>query len=165
MRRIRQSLRLPCTPETFWRVFFDEMFVRRLYLDALGFPGFEMLERQGDTRKLRVVPKLGLPEVLERLIGGAFAYEEHGALDRETNQWTWTMVRPKGSGIDLVGTRGTVKIVSVDEGSCTRIDEITIEGKLFGLGSVIEAAAEKEARSAWAKEERFVIEWLRRGEA
>ena len=168
MKTATETFLLPCTTDTFWRVFMDEGYVRSLYLDALGSKAFELLERDASSRKLRIVPRLSLPAPLTQLIGDAFAYEEHGTLDRSANQWTWRMVQPAGSGGGgapkkaIVTTSGTVRVEASGSGQCVRTDRITLEGKVFGLGGLIEASAEKEARSAWAKERVFFTGWLAR---
>jgi hypothetical protein len=163
MKHLTHSSVLPCTPDAFWRVFLDHAYVRSLYFDALGFRGFEILESGESSRKLRIVPKLNLPAVLERLIGDAFAYEEHGALDRARGEWTWRMMSPqKGPKLEVVTTSGSVRVEAVGSGQCRRTDELTIEGTVFGLRGLIESSAEKEARAAWAKEEPFMTQWLSR---
>jgi hypothetical protein len=163
LKKVTESFLLPCTPEVFWRVFMDEAYVRSLYIDGLEFKGFEVKELGESSRKLRIVPKLNLPSALARLIGDAFAYEEHGVLDRAKGEWTWQMVHTAGSvGSKLVSTRGTVRVEANGEGACRRYDELIVEGKLFGLGGLIESSAEKEARSAWSKELPFMTKWLAR---
>ncbi len=159
MKRIVETFHLPSSPDTFWRLFFDQAYVRALYLDGLGFKGFEVLEQANDSRKLRIVPKLNVPDVLAKLIGDAFAYEEHGVLDRARGEWTWRMVQPPGS-LDLVSTHGTVRIEPAGDGACRRHDDITIVGRFFGLGRLIESAAENEARAAWKKEVPFFSRWV-----
>ena len=161
MKRVAESFLLPCTTAAFWDLFMDQAYVRSLYLDGLGFKGFEVLALSRDSRRLRIVPKLNVPDVLAKLIGDAFAYEEHGVLDRARSEWTWRMVRPDSArGPDLVSTHGSVRVEPAGDGQCRRQDEVTIEGKLFGLGRLIESAAEKEARSAWAKELPFFTRWV-----
>jgi hypothetical protein len=159
MRTVTESFACPCTVEVFWGAFMDAGYLRGLYLDALGFSGFEILELGPTSRRLRIVPKLNLPDVLARLIGERFAYEEHGVLDRGRNEWTWRMVVPDGA-IDVVSTHGTVRVMADGEAACRRHDELSIAAKVFGLGRIIESAAEKEARSAWAKEPSFFARWV-----
>jgi hypothetical protein len=161
MKTPTQTSVLPCTPDTFWRVFLDEAYVRSLYFDGLGFKGFEVLAMGESSRRLRIVPKLSLPAPLAKLLGETFAYEEHGELDRAKNRWSWRMVHPKGGGLGgIVATHGTVQIERDGDARCRRADEIAIEAKLFGLGGLIEASAEREARSAWAREHVFMSRWL-----
>jgi hypothetical protein len=166
MKRLTETFLFPCSVDTFWGVFTDAAYVRSLYFDCLQFKGFDVLASSPTSRTLRIVPKLNLPATLAKLIGDAFAYEEHGTLDRAKSQWTWQMVHPAGSiGGKLVSTRGTVLVEAAGEGKCRRLDELVIEGKLFGLGGLIESSAEKEARSAWSKELPFMTAWLGRAGA
>jgi Protein of unknown function (DUF2505) len=156
MKTVTADAMLPCTPETFWKVFLDERYTRALFLDELKFRELSVLELTATTRKIRVVPKVNLPGVLQKLIGDSFAYEEHGTLDRARNEWTWRMVPRKA----ILATRGTLRLEATGDGRCRRADEVIIEGKIFGLGGVIESTAEKEVRASWATELAFLGRWL-----
>jgi hypothetical protein len=71
------------------------------------------------------------------------------------------MVQPKAARLpELITTRGRVVVTAEGDTACRRRDELTIEGKLLGLGRLIESTAEREARAAWAKEEPFFASWL-----
>ncbi len=156
MKTVTGTAVLPCSPETFWKVFLDERYTRALLVDELGFKEVTVLELGENARKLRVVPKVSLPGALQKLVGDSFAYEEHGTLDRAHNQWSWRMVPRK----EIVATRGTVRVEPAGDGQCRRSDEVVIEGKIFGLGGVIESTAEKEVRASFAKETAFLRRWL-----
>jgi hypothetical protein len=156
MKTVTGTAVLPCTPETFWKVFLDERYTRGLFLDELQFKDFSVLELTETSRKIRVVPKVNLPGVVQKLVGDSFVYEEHGTLDRARNEWTWRMVPRK----EIVATRGKVRIEPAGEGQCRRTDEVVIEGKIFGIGGLIESTAEKEVRASSAKELAFFNRWL-----
>ncbi|NNE18649.1 MAG: hypothetical protein HKN10_09245, partial [Myxococcales bacterium] len=94
MKTSTASAALPCTPDTVWSSFFDQSYLRALYLDELEFPAFEVLELSDTSRTLRIVPKMKLPAPVAKLIGESFAYEEHGTLNRANNDWAWRMVQP-----------------------------------------------------------------------
>jgi hypothetical protein len=166
MKTSTASVLLPCTPDVFWRVYLDPEYTRALYLGELAYKRFEVLEVTDTSRKCRVVPKLNLPGPVASLIGDSFMYEDHGSLDRTKNEWTWRMVQPKDLDPrakprkDVVTTRGSVRVEAVGDEQCRRTDEVVIEAKIFGLGGVIEAAAEKELRAAWAKEFAFLTKWI-----
>lgn len=156
MKTVTGTTLLPCSVEDFWNVFHDQAYTRALYLDELQFKDFSLLELTESSRKIRLVPKLNLPGVLQKAIGDSFAYEEHGTLDRARNEWSWRMVPRK----EIVATRGKVRVEPAGDGQCRRSDEVIIEGKIFGLGAIIEATAEKEVRSSSAKEHAFFLRWL-----
>jgi hypothetical protein len=156
MKTVTASALVPCSAETFWSVFLDERYTRALFLDELGFKELEILELTPTARKIRVVPKVNLPGPLQKLVGDSFGYEEHGTLDRARNEWTWRMVPRK----EIIATRGKVRIDPIGGDQCRRNDEVTIEGKIFGLGGIIESTAEKEVRASSAKELAFLVRWL-----
>jgi hypothetical protein len=156
MKTVTASNVLPCSAETLWKVFFDERFTRTLFLEVLQFKELTVLELTETTRKIRLVPRVNLPAVLQKLVGDSFAYEEHGTLDRANNLWSWRMVPRK----EIVATRGTVRVEPDGEGRCRRHDEVVIEGKIFGVGGLIESTAEKEVRASWTKELAFLNQWL-----
>jgi hypothetical protein len=154
MKTVTGSADLPCSAETFWKVFFDERYTRSLFLDELEFSDFALIELTETTRKIRLQPKL--PGVLKKLVGDSFAYEEHGSFDRARNEWTWRMVPKK----EIVATRGKVRVEPLAGGNCRRHDEVVIEGKMFGVGGLIESTAEKEVRASFGKELAFFQRWL-----
>jgi hypothetical protein len=156
MKTVTASNVLPCTPETFWKTFLDERYTRALFLDELGFKELTVLELTDTTRKVRVVPNVNLPGPLKKLVGDSFGYEEHGTLDRAKNEWTWRMLPKK----EIIATRGKTRIEPAGDGQCRRNDEVIVEGKIFGLGGIIESTAEKEVRASSAKEHAFFLRWL-----
>lgn len=166
MKTSTTSTVLPCAPVTFWASFFDESYLRALYLDELESRAFAVLEIADTTRKLRIVPKMNLPAPVAKLIGESFAYEEHGTLDRAANQWAWQMVQPANLDPkskprkDAVTMHGTVSIEPAGDDHCRRTDHFTVEAKIFGLGGLIESSIEKELRSGRAKEYAFLARWV-----
>ena len=65
--------------ETFWnRCFLDTEFNRKLYVERLGFTGYEVLEEKKEEggkmrRKVRATPKAEAPAAIKKLIGGDIA--------------------------------------------------------------------------------------------
>lgn len=168
MKTSTTSAVLPCTPDSLWASFFDESYLRALYLDELEYRSFAVLEIGDTSRKLRIVPKMNLPAPVAKLIGESFAYEEHGTLDRPKNQWTWRMVQPANLDPrtkprkDAVTMHGTIRVEASGEARCRRTDSFSVEAKIFGLGGLIESSIEKELQSARAKEYAFLARWPQR---
>jgi hypothetical protein len=169
MRTVSERFVVPCDCETFWRLFLDEAYIKALFLEELKFKDLTILELTPTTRKVRAVPSMNLPAVLEKLVGDSFAYEEHGTLDRAKNEWTWRMLQPEQPDgkkkKELVTTRGTIRVSPAADGKCSRTDEVQIEGKMFGVGGIIESTVEKEMRSVWTKELAFIERWLKKSNA
>jgi hypothetical protein len=169
MKTVSESVVLPCSPEAFWKLFLDEKYMQQLFMDVLGFKDFSVLELSDTTRKIRAVPKMKLPAVIDKLVGDTFAYEEHGTLDRAKNLWTWRMVQPAKLDPkakpkkEIVTTRGTIRVEATGDGKCRRTDDVVVEAHMFGVGGIIESTVEKEVRSAWLKEFAFLERWLAEG--
>lgn len=166
MKTVSESVLLPCSPERFWQLFLDESYMRALFLEALEFKDFSVLELTDTARKIRAVPKLKLPTVIDKLVGDTFAYEEHGTLDRAQSLWTWRMVQPAKldpkakARKELVSTRGTIRVEPAGDGQCRRTDDVVVEAHVFGIGGIIESTVDKEVRSAWTRELAFLRRWL-----
>jgi hypothetical protein len=158
MKTVTATVELPCTPEKYWKTVFDPEYLKKLYLEVLAFKDFAVLEVTDTVRKVRVVPKVNMPGPIAKLLGDRFTYEEHGT--REGNLWTWRMVHPPGSS-GIVQTRGTNRIEPVGSG-IRRNDEIIVEGKVFGLGGLIEKTVEKEIHASSAKEYAFLKQWVQK---
>jgi hypothetical protein len=153
MKTSRGSVVLDCVPAIFWQIYAGEGYLRSLYLETLGYLGLEILERSAEAYKIRIMPKLNVPAAVQKLLGDRFVYENHGSLDRERNVWTWRMVQAGDPGKkSIISTRGTIRIEAVGTTQCRRVDEVVLESTLFGVGSMIESAAEKEAQAAREKE-------------
>jgi hypothetical protein len=168
MKTSTASAALPCTPDTFWASFFDESYLRSLYLDELESRAFDVLDISDTSRTLLIVPKMKLPAPVAKLIGDSFAYEEHGTLDRASGEWTWRMLQPANLDPkskprkDAVTMHGTARIEPSGDGHCRRTDTFAIEAKIFGLGSLIESTIDKELQRARTKEYAFLTQWLGR---
>lgn len=168
MKTATTSVVLPCTPDAFWSTFLDEAYVRTLYVDELEYHAFDVLELSATSRKLRIAPNMRLPAPVAKLIGDSFVYEEHGTLDRAKNEWTWRMVQPTNLDSkrkprkDGVIMHGTARVEASGPDHCHRTDTSSVEAKIFGLGSLIEATIDKELQRARAKEYAFLARWLER---
>ena len=169
MKTVSESVVLPCSPEAFWKLFLDEKYMQALFREVLEFKDFSVLELSETTRKIRAVPKMKLPAVIDKLVGDTFAYEEHGTLDRAKNLWTWKMVqpakldpkaKPKRRSSRRAAPSGSRPPPTVQ---CRRTDDVIVEAHMFGVGGLIESTVEKEVRSAWLREFAFLKRWLTEG--
>jgi hypothetical protein len=62
---------------------------------------------------------------------------------------------------DKLNTSGIIRLEPAGDGKIRRLDEASIEAKIFGIGGLVESSTEKEIRNAWDKEARFMAKWLR----
>lgn len=152
------------TPERFWReVFFDADYNRDIYLKALGFRSFEVLEQSGDlehglTRRVLVVPELPLPKALEKLFK-AKPYEEVGRFDPQSQRWKTHMKLPAlGDKIDI---RSEMYVLPEGADRARRVVESDVEARVFGLGKVIEGFVERSMRDSYGRAAEFTNRWLK----
>lgn len=158
MRKLNATHSVSCDVPTFWAVFLDPEYTRELILGELKFKALDVLEQTETTRRLRVVPKLKMPGPVMKVLGDSFGYEEKGRLDRERNTWHWEII-PNTLASKLT-TSGSFRLEAAGDGACRRIDEATVEARIFGIGKLIESSTENEIKSAWDQECAFVERWL-----
>jgi hypothetical protein len=156
-----------CNAETFWKIFFDKNFNETLYRNALGFPEFSVVEqKETDSeihRKAAGQPKMNVPGPVAKLLGANFRYTEDGHFDKKTQTWKWKL-HPSALA-DKLHTSGSVRIEPAGEGRVRRIAEMTMEAKVFGIGGLLESAAEKNMRDGWEKSAEFMNKWIAEGHA
>ncbi|MCA9622691.1 MAG: DUF2505 domain-containing protein [Myxococcales bacterium] len=160
MRRPSASHHIDCDPATFWSVFWDDdAFLRELYLEVLQFKSFTVVSRSETKRVMRLVPKMNVPGPVAKVIGDTFGYEDHAELDRGAGEMRWQMKPNTMQGKLLV--QGMVRVTPDGDG-CRRVDEVTIEAKIFGVGGLVEGSTEQEVRAGWDKEAAFLKRYLAR---
>jgi hypothetical protein len=142
----------------FWKTFFDKDYNVALFSKGLGFPKYEVLSFEENDkeikRKVRVTPKLDVPGPIAKLLGDGFAYMEEGTFDRAAKIWRWQNVPA-----DKLATTGTIRAEAAGDGKMRRIGDFKVEGKIFGLGGMLESTLEKNLRSGWDKSATFLSEW------
>jgi hypothetical protein len=150
-------------PETFWkRCFLDEAFNRALYVDALKFPAYEVIESSQDgalhRRKVRVMPKQEAPAPVQKALGGAFSYIEDGVLDTSKNVYRFKVI--PGTLAERIRADGELRIEQTGERSIRRVVDITIEVKVFGIGGLAEGFVSKSMQETYAKAAEFTTKYL-----
>jgi hypothetical protein len=153
---------IPCSVETFWKVFFDKEFNESLFLKELGFPEFKVLEAR-DTdkevfRRVTGTPKMNLPGPIAKLLGPGFKYTEDGTFDKATQTWRWKMT--PSTLAEKLRNEGSMRIEKIGEDRVRRIADIVVEAKIFGIGGLMESTTEKELRNGWDKSADFMKKWL-----
>ncbi len=160
MRKVTAEHEVACSPETFWKLFFGKEFNDELYLKVLQCSSFEILEQSDTARRLLVSPKVNMPKTVMKLMGDSFSYEEHGTFDADQGIWRYEVL-PNALKGKLKNT-GTVRCEPLGEGRCKRVDEMIVEAKVFGLGSLIESSTEKEVLVAWDRAAVFMNDWVKK---
>jgi len=159
MKKLSVTHVIDCDVDTYWKVFFDAEYNKKLYLEGLSFKQFEILEQSETKRRMRGVPKMNVPGPVAKLLGDSFGYEEQGSFEKDTNTFRWKMI--PNTMTDKLMTSGFTKIEAAGDGKVRRVNEATIEAKVFGVGGMLESTAEKEIRDSWEKEAAFMNKWVK----
>lgn len=150
--------------DTYWnRVFFDPEYNRRLYLEALGFKGFELIELTGQpgerrTRRMKTEPAADAPAVVKKLIGDSLVYAESGTFDPEAKVWTYEIKPNKLT--DKVTIGGRLYAQPKGEKRCERVAQIEVTVKVFGVGGAVEKFIERTTRDSYVKAAAFTNRFI-----
>jgi hypothetical protein len=151
-----------CNADSFWKLFFDKPFNDELYLKALGFPTFTIVDqRETDTQIIRKVtgqPKMNMPGPVAKLMGSNFAYTEDGTFDKATKVWRWKLT--PSALADKMRNEGVLRVEPVGDDKVRRVAELIIEAKVFGVGGLIESSAEKQLREGWDASAVFMNKYI-----
>lgn len=154
-----------CDEDTFWeKCVFDDEYNKKLYLEALKFPGYAVLENKdlGDkrTRKVRIDPPLGnLPGPLKKLFGDKLQYVEDGTFDKKTRRYTFTVT--PSTLAEKTKTSGQLWCEKAGEKKVVRIAQIKVEVKVMLVGGMVEDRILQDLRHSYEEAARFTNEYLR----
>ena len=131
-------------------------------MSGLGFASCDCGEPidEGETmrRQMRVTPKINVPAAVAKLLGPRLAYTEKGVFDKATERFKFDTILSVLA--DRIRMGGTVSIKDHGDGTCTRVTELWTEAKIFGIGGMVERAAESNLRDGWSESARWINEWL-----
>ena len=153
-----------CDVPTYWeKIFFEPEYNRRLYLEALGFKKFEVLELRGNPgedrfRKLRMAPKSDAPAVVQKLIGADIEYTEEGRWDAKSGIWTFAISTSKLT--DSIKISGRFWVEKRGEKATERFCETDLKVSIFGVGGAVEKFIESTTRESYEKTFAFTQKWI-----
>ncbi len=156
---------MDCTEDTYWnRCIFDEEYNRRLFLDALKFPGFTLLESTDDaekkTKKARIDPPVtGMPGPVKKAIGDRFSYVEDGVYDKKTKRYR-CVITPSMFP-DKTKVTAELWCEPLGEKRIARSVRVSVEVKVFMLGSMIEDKILQDLRHSYDVAATFTNEFVK----
>lgn len=153
---------IQCSEARYWELFFQEAWHRRMILEGLGFGAVNVTsftETPDEIRRdLQMTPKLHLPDAVNRALGSSMAIVESGRFARATRTWTF---RHKVSVMtEKLDISGSVQTETDSNGHCRRNGQVNFEARIFGLGSLIERAAEGNTRRGFQDAANWTNRWL-----
>ncbi len=153
---------LDCTPARHWELFFDPEWTRTLIVDGLGFKECDVkpVRQDGTTRHrdMAVTPKIDVPAAVAKLLGDKLGYTERARFEEPTETWTYQLILNVLT--DKIRLGGTVTLEPLGDDRCTRISKMWVEAKIFGIGGLVERAAEKNMRDGWTRSADWINGWL-----
>jgi Protein of unknown function (DUF2505) len=154
-----------CDTETYWeKCVLTEEYNRRLFLEALKFLNYELIEQKdtGDTvtRRVKAEPESrNLPGPIKKVVGDSLGYVEEGSYDRKTKVYTFRSI--PGAFPDKVKISGTMRCEPCGEKKVTRITEIQIDVKVFMIGGMIEDRITADMKESYAKAAEFTTAYVK----
>ena len=154
-----------CDEDTYWeKCLFDDAFNKRLYIDTLKFPGFEVLvdkdEPERRVRRVRVEPPTtNLPGPLKKVIGDKLAYTEDGVFDKKTRRYAFTIT--PSTLPEKTKTSGELYCERLGDKRCARIAKIKVEVKVFAIGGMVEDKIIGDLKASYEAAAKFTNEYVK----
>ena len=141
--------------DTYWaKCVFDADFNKKLYIDALKFPQWKLLDsKEDDTkiwRKVQVDPPTGdMPAAVRKVIGDRLSYVEEGTWDRKTKRYSFKVT--PSTMAEKTKVAGEMWTEKLGEKKIVRITKINVEVKVFMVGGLVEDRIISDLRSSYDK--------------
>ena len=150
--------------ETYWsRCVFDADFNHKLYIDALRFPEWKLLDSKEDDatiwRRIQVEPPMGnMPGALKKVLGDRLSYVEEGTFDKKTKRYSFKVT--PSTLADKTKVTGELWCEKAGDKKVVRRCKITVEVKVFMVGSMVEERILEDLRSSYDKGAVYTNQWL-----
>ena len=150
--------------DTYWaKCVFDADFNREMYIEALKFPTWKLLDSKDDDakiwRKVQVDPPVGnLPGPVKKVIGDRLSYVEEGTFDKKTKRYAFK-VQPSTMA-DKTKVAGEMWVEKVGDKKITRVTKISVEVKVFMVGGLVEERILSDLRTSYDKGSTFTNQYI-----
>jgi hypothetical protein len=151
---------LACAPEVYWACVLDELYNEALFLGALRFARYEILEQTECVtvvrRRVRAEPP---PDSVPGFLRKALPYVEEGELDRTRSLYTFRTINVTMP--DKVQIFGMMHAAPFAVRRCMRTTEIHVDVKAFGLGGFVETKLGEDLTRSYGVSADFTNRWVR----
>jgi len=150
--------------DTYWaKCVFDAAFNEKLYIDALKFPQWKLLDSKEDDakiwRKVQVDPPTGdMPGAVKKVIGDRLSYVEEGTWDRKTKRYSFKVT--PSTMAEKTKVAGEMWTEKLGEKKVVRITKISVEVKVFMVGGLVEERIISDLRSSYDKGTVFTNQYI-----
>lgn len=151
--------------DTFWsNCVFDAEFNKKLYIDALKFPEWKLLDSKDDDakiwRQVQVDPPVGnLPGPVKKVIGDRLSYVEEGTFDKKSKRYVFKVA--PSTMADKTKVAGEMWIEKLGNKKIARHTKISVEVKVFMIGGMIEDRIVSDLRSSYDKGAVFTTQFIK----
>ena len=151
--------------DTYWaKCVFEADFNKKLYIDALKFPQWKLLDsKEDDTkiyRKVQVDPPTGdMPAAVKKVIGDRLSYVEEGTFDRKTKRYSFKVT--PSTMAEKTKVAGEMWTEKLGEKKIVRITKINVEVKVFMVGGLVEDRIIADLRSSYDKGTTFTNQYIK----
>lgn len=151
--------------DTFWsKIVFDEAFNTKMYEGALKFPGWKLLDSKEDdakiVRRVQVDPPVGdLPGPMKKVIGDRLGYVEEGTFDKKAKRYTFKVT--PSTLADKTKVTGELWVEKIADKRIRRLCRISVEVKVFMVGSMVEDRIMADLRSSYDNSTTFTNEFIK----
>ncbi|MFV8754578.1 DUF2505 family protein [Nannocystaceae bacterium ST9] len=155
-----------CPSARMWELFFDDKFNVQMYCEGLRFPKCETVEKieRGGVlhRRMVMTPKVEVPKPLAKVFGDRIGFEEIGDWERSADPgkavYRWQIILAALG--DKVRITGTMRLIDIAEGHCSRRTEFEVESKVFGIGGMLEKTSADNVIAGWNGSAKWINSWL-----
>lgn len=162
MKKVHLVHEINCSPEAFWKLYFDPEFTQALLKEAIKVDDVKILKFEETDREIvRVTsgrPRLNVPAAIQKIVGDNFSYTEEARLDRATQTLRWTI--RLSTFTDKTRNEGVLRVEPLGQGRVRRIADAEVEAKIFGMGGMMESGMEKQMQEGWNAGAEFTNRWL-----
>jgi hypothetical protein len=151
--------------DTYWpKCVFDVDFNRKLYIDALKFPAWKVLDSKEDDakiwRRVQVDPPTGnMPGPVKKVIGDRLSYVEEGTFDKKAKRYSFKVT--PSTMAEKTKIAGEMWVEKIGDKKVARLAKISVEVKVFMVGGMVEGRILSDLRSSYDKGTIFTNQYIK----
>lgn len=151
--------------DTYWsKCVFDADFNKKLYLEALKFPVWQLLDFKDDDakiwRRVQVEPPVtNVPGPVKKVIGDRLSYVEEGTFDKKTHRYA-IKVTPS-TMTDKMKIAGEMWTEKLGDKKIARLTKMNVEVKIFMVGGLVEERILSDLRASYDKGAAFTTKYIK----
>ena len=150
---------------TYWsKCVFDADFNKKLYIDALKFPEWRLLDSKDDDAKLwrrvQVDPPVGnMPAAVKKVLGDKLSYVEEGTFDKKAKRYSFKVT--PSTLAEKTKVSGEMWVEKLGDKKIARVTKMSVEVKVFMVGGLVEERILSDLKSSYDKGTVFTNQYIK----